>query len=292
MKTKSRIRHEILLATSNAALSASFIRESSAHDFIWDTVDSPRKMTLLAKKEFLPEIAILDLDSMNENLSVIIFYLNRLKDSMPILVISHKPDAALLDKVNKNLTVVLSLPLPTNKQSIKKLMGNVFDFLNEDLKKKMSKVEYLREENVFACTFENKEMFFVDRNDIPGDDKTAHVEGCEISADRYYFTIKYTNGDTADVPWDFVRHVADKEYEFYIGKEQTRNAALTAEEIGSRIIKARDQKNMTQEQLAAKTGILRNNISRIENGHHQPSLPILEKIAEGLGIPVVDLLAR
>ena len=130
MKTKSRIRHEILLVTSNAALSASFIRESSAHDFIWDTVDSPRKMTLLAKKEFLPEIAILDLDSMNENLSVIIFYLNRLKDSMPILVISHKPDAALLDKVNKNLTVVLSLPLPTNKQSIKKLMGNVFDFLN------------------------------------------------------------------------------------------------------------------------------------------------------------------
>jgi len=292
MKTKSRMRHEILLASSNATLSSSFKRESSVRDFILDTVDSPRKLTLLSKKEISPEIVILDLDSMSKNISALIFSFHRFKGGMPIMVISHKTDAALLDKVNKNLTVVLSLPLPTNKQSFKNLFSNVFDFFNEDLKKKLSKVEYLREENVFACTFKNKEIFFINRDNIPEDDKTAHIETCEISPDGYFFVIKYSNGESTDIPWDFIRHIADKEYEFYIGKEQKKNANLTAEEIGKRISETRNNKGMTQDQLALKTEMLRNNISRIEHGYHNPSLPVLEKIAEALEVPVVNLLAK
>ncbi len=292
MKTKSRVRHEILLATSNATLSSSFKRESFAHDFVLDTVDSPRKLNRLSKKEISPEIIILDLDSMSRDLSAFVFYYNRFKEELPIMLITHKADAALLDEVNKNLSVVFSFPSPTTKQSFKEMFTVFVDFITEDLKKKLSKVEYMKEENIFACTFANKEKFFIDRNNIPEEDKTAHIEGCETSPDGYYFVIRYSNGESTDVPWDFIRHVKDKEYDFYIGKEQKQNANLTAKEIGERIIKARDKKNMTQEQLAVKTGILRNNISRIENGHHHPSLPVLEKIAEGLQIPIVELLAK
>ena len=292
MKTKLRMRHEILLATSNRAFNSSFKKESSIYDLILDAVDSPQKLTRFSKKEISPEIMIFDLDSMSHNLSAFIFYFNQFKTDLPVMVVSHAVNVTLMDEVNKNLPVVLSLPLPTTKQSFRELLINVLDFLNEDLKKKIDRVEFLKDENIFACTFENKEKFFISRKDIPEDDKTASIESCERSPDQYYFTIKYRNGESLDIPWDFVRPRANKEYEFNVGKKQKKSENLTAEEIGKRIIQIREQKSMTQEQLSTRTGILRNNISRIENGYHQPSLPILEKIAEGLKIPVVNLLAR
>ena len=292
MKTKSRMRHEILLASGSVNFSRDFRRATSARDFILAAVDSPRKLTLLQEKKTMPDIAILDLDSVNKNLCAFIFYLKRFREKIPVVVISHNSDASLLDAVNKNLSVLLFLPRPTNKQTIKDLYRNVYDFFNEDFKKKLTKVEYLKEENVFACAFTNKEIFFIKRDGISEDNKDAEVLSCEISADRYFFVIKYDNGESTDVPWDFIRSIADQNYEFCGKKEKKKNGNITAEEIGQRIGKARESKNMTQEDLAAKTGILRNNLSRIEHGHHHPSLPVLEKIAEALDIPVVNLLAR
>ena len=113
-----------------------------------------------------------------------------------------------------------------------------------------------------------------------------------FSIDGYYFVIQYSNGETTEIPWDFVKYAADRDYEYYIGKKHSKVSVLTAEEIGQRIIEIRNSKEMTQEQLAVKSGILRNNISRIENGHHYPSLPLLEKVAGALSIPVANLLAK
>lgn len=49
------------------------------------------------------------------------------------------------------------------------------------------------------------------------------------------------------------------------------------------ILKARNEKHMTQSELAARTGLRQSNISRIEKGQALPSISTLCKIAHGLG---------
>jgi len=48
------------------------------------------------------------------------------------------------------------------------------------------------------------------------------------------------------------------------------------------IIDARKYKNMTQKELAEKTGINQADISKIENGNANPSLSTLKRLAEGM----------
>lgn len=52
------------------------------------------------------------------------------------------------------------------------------------------------------------------------------------------------------------------------------------------IIEARREKKMTQQQLADRTGIDRADISKLENGNANPSLRLLKRLAEGLGMQV------
>jgi len=49
------------------------------------------------------------------------------------------------------------------------------------------------------------------------------------------------------------------------------------------IIAARIERNMTQKELAVKTGIRQSNISRIENGNCSPTVSTLQQIADGVG---------
>lgn len=53
--------------------------------------------------------------------------------------------------------------------------------------------------------------------------------------------------------------------------------------IGQKIKQLREESDMTQDQLAEKTGLLKQNISRIENGKYNTGQDILSKIAEALG---------
>lgn len=54
-------------------------------------------------------------------------------------------------------------------------------------------------------------------------------------------------------------------------------------ELCELIVTTRTQLGMTQKQLADKSGVSQANISKIENGSYRPSLPILKRIADGLG---------
>ena len=54
-------------------------------------------------------------------------------------------------------------------------------------------------------------------------------------------------------------------------------------EIMRTLIKARAENNLTQKQLAEKTGIRQSNISRIENGTCSPTISTLQTLAEGMG---------
>lgn len=65
---------------------------------------------------------------------------------------------------------------------------------------------------------------------------------------------------------------------------------MSPEQFGMRLKALREQKGMTQEALAKKAGVSRAYLSRLEMGLHDPPLSRLQKLAKGLGVPVVRLL--
>ncbi len=48
------------------------------------------------------------------------------------------------------------------------------------------------------------------------------------------------------------------------------------------IVNARISQNLTQKELAAKTGINQADISKLENGTRNPSLKLLKRLADGM----------
>ena len=50
------------------------------------------------------------------------------------------------------------------------------------------------------------------------------------------------------------------------------------------IVDARTSMNLTQKELAEKTGINQADISKIENGTRNPSLNLLKRLADGIGM--------
>ena len=73
--------------------------------------------------------------------------------------------------------------------------------------------------------------------------------------------------------------------------------ALAYEEIQPELnviramIEARTAQNLTQKQLAEKTGIAQAEISRLENGTRNPSIKLLQRLADGMGM-VLDVQFR
>lgn len=62
------------------------------------------------------------------------------------------------------------------------------------------------------------------------------------------------------------------------------------EEIRDQIVKSRIEADLTQNELAALSGLTQSNISNIENGCNRPTIQTLKKIADALGKRlVVDL---
>lgn len=55
-------------------------------------------------------------------------------------------------------------------------------------------------------------------------------------------------------------------------------------EVMRALIDARTKMNMTQKELAKRSGVKQSNISRIEKGNNSPNITTLKKLAEGLGL--------
>lgn len=60
--------------------------------------------------------------------------------------------------------------------------------------------------------------------------------------------------------------------------------------LGENLRAAREQRELTQEQLSERTGVQAGEISRIETGKRDPQVSTLLKIAKGLGLPPGKLL--
>ncbi len=50
------------------------------------------------------------------------------------------------------------------------------------------------------------------------------------------------------------------------------------------IVDARTSRNLTQKQLAERTGINQADISKLENGTRNPTINLLKRLAEGMGM--------
>ena len=74
-------------------------------------------------------------------------------------------------------------------------------------------------------------------------------------------------------------------------KKQLQNPEFKAEyertrpefEIMHALVNARVSQNLTQKELAEKSGVRQSNISRIENGTCSPTIATLEALAAGMG---------
>ncbi len=65
---------------------------------------------------------------------------------------------------------------------------------------------------------------------------------------------------------------------------RTEYEALKPEyEVIRALVSARLEQNLTQEQLAQRTGIRQSNISRIESGTCSPTIATLQQLANGMG---------
>jgi len=60
--------------------------------------------------------------------------------------------------------------------------------------------------------------------------------------------------------------------------------------LGMRIKQVREERGLTQADLAAKVGVHPMYVSRIERGVQVPSLPLLEKLAKALKVEMKHLL--
>lgn len=67
-----------------------------------------------------------------------------------------------------------------------------------------------------------------------------------------------------------------------------RGAASGRLNLGVRIRQARLERGLSQGDLEQRTGLLRCYLSRVENGHTEPSLPTLARLASALEMPLVS----
>ena len=64
-------------------------------------------------------------------------------------------------------------------------------------------------------------------------------------------------------------------------------------ELISSLIHARKLSHVTQKQLADATGIAQSDISKIENGSGNPTIKILKRLADGLGMNLkIEFIAK
>ena len=97
------------------------------------------------------------------------------------------------------------------------------------------------------------------------------VDNAEVIAGGKRYTVVYClvsdNGE-------WINLVANREFD---EKKEQR------ERIGQRIAELRKEKGLTQQDIADRTGIQRNHISRIEAGKYSVGFDTLQSIAEALG---------
>lgn len=165
---------------------------------------------------------------------------------------------------------------------------NAFKEMGEHL---FSSVTYLEKESLFYCIFQNGDSFSYPRKFLPEDQSKSKVRKVTLTVWRDCFKVFLQSGKKIYVPCCLVRHHCDSSYEYYKHSKKSIEAEKRAKKVGLRVKRIRLERGWTQAELAKKTKIKRENISRMESCKHSPSLDTLEKIADAFKIPLANLVA-
>jgi len=163
--------------------------------------------------------------------------------------------------------------------------------LDPDAGKRLAKVNFLDDRRAFVVEMDNGKVYLLPVSDLPGAEETP-VTRWAIARERRSFTLTQASGNRVEVPWDAVLYHCDPEYPYYKGRADLGGNDERAEKIGERVRVLRESEALSVTDLAERVGMQRSNLSRLEHGRHLPSLETLERIAEGLGVPVARLVAQ
>lgn len=64
----------------------------------------------------------------------------------------------------------------------------------------------------------------------------------------------------------------------------------TPKQLGMRLKTLRERKKLSQAALAAKAGITREYVNKLEAGRYDPTVGVLQRLAKALKVPVTELL--
>jgi DNA-binding XRE family transcriptional regulator len=122
---------------------------------------------------------------------------------------------------------------------------------------------------------------------IPFEELKLGAEPQEIHLPSpYVLEILLSEGSREELPWDYVRAFVDPEYRARAQAEARRGRKL----LGKRLSRLRRETGLSQEELAARSGISRVTIARLEAGEQDPHYQTLCALAKGLGLPLEQLL--
>ena len=96
------------------------------------------------------------------------------------------------------------------------------------------------------------------------------------------------NGTVIEIPWDRIRSLADPEFRAHLAD----HAAERTRRIGASIRAMRIEAGLTPMTLAAKVGVTREVVAKLEAGKIEPQTDLIEHIAIALGRRIHDFAAR
>lgn len=215
----------------------------------------------------------------------------------PLLTIPDAWSKNWLFLISKLSDAFLLQPLPQNARfldrrrlSAEKIASLIKRQLDPESRKSFARVIYLEAVRAFLIWMENGKTYALHISELLEADVTKVVKW-SLSRDRDYIKVIQESGNEFEIPWDDVLYHCEPQYEFYKGK-RLGHQNESADRVGQRVRQIREKKGYSVQTLADKIGMKRPNLSRLEHGHHQPSLETLERIAEALDIPVIDLVVR
>ncbi|MEE8470266.1 MAG: helix-turn-helix transcriptional regulator, partial [Dehalococcoidia bacterium] len=163
--------------------------------------------------------------------------------------------------------------------------------LNPQLGKGIVQLHYLDNISAFVVRMDNDRTYLLQISDLPEAD-SSRVVRCSVGKGGDYFRVSQKSGNRFEVPWDYVLYHCEPEYEYYKGKQLDDSGQVTAEQIGRTIRRLRASRGYNIAELARRAEMKRPNLSRLEGGKHQPSLPTLERIAAALDVTVAEIVTK
>ena len=106
----------------------------------------------------------------------------------------------------------------------------------------------------------------------------ARPKTAGIIHDGYAAFVEFDTGVKIDFPSDFVLHVCERSYAWH------RDKGRAVSGVGGRIREIREARGLTLDALAAKCGIAKPNLSRLENDKVRPTFETLRTVAAALDI--------